>query len=1023
MVASEGLARGNLISELLVRPVARPAGLGSSRNLAAPVNASTVDWPELHQNPTLSGTDPNSSISTANASDLGVAWATDMYGPALDSPAVAYDPLLNETLAYVGTEYGDVVGVNVANGQIVWGTWLGSGVRSSPVVNEGDLFVATYTTPAVYKLNATTGGVDCSYVTKQVIEATPTVDTPPGGVRTLYIGTQGTSVAGPFIALNASNCKLEWQFTGYHTPGTGSWDSASYVVNAAGTPMVLFGTDNPDESIYALNALTGQLLWRFQCDNPPGDWDVGAGVTISPPGANGFAQGVAYATNKIGIAYALNLNNGTLIWETDFDKIAGTTLYSVSTPALDGSNLVLGYASGLFDLNSRTGAEIWNYRDPSRTGSLSSPAIAGAGSDAVVVTGLNGGALEVVSLATGTQLYQYQTGGYITASPAVVGGNIIIASSDSFLYDLSVGGGNDETLPSTTVTSPADVTALPNPNGDQIVYGNATDVVGVARVEVAVQSGGPAGPWWDAANGSWSRGPVDNPATLVAPGAKASSWSFSYPVPNAGGTYSVTAYAVSSAGQSDIVGANTEFNVLYSTSGPNFEVSPSFAAPGETVNVTGGGFADSEIVEISLAGVTIASATASSSGGVPITHVKIPITALFGRSALEAIGDTSGRAASALLTIGNSWDQLGYAAAHTNYEPDNTLLSHLSQFDHNWVHLAWHFDPETAFEGSPVVVDGVAYVGDSSGQLYAVDDHNGGLIWTWTLASGAALNSSPAVDPALGLLFVTDSAGVVHAIATASGNSVWNTTVGGELTAPAYANGEIFVASTTGAVAALSEATGKLSWSVSIGSAITGAPAVDVEAKLVVVGTASGAVEALDLGTGSTAWSYVTGGPVTAAVTIAAGMVFAGSADGNAYALNLTTGARDWSYQTGGAIADSGSYTDQGTTTEGTNEGGVFVIGSNDGDLFVLKASTGALDFSHSYGSAVVGLSTVYGVIIVETASGVISAVRFDSGIDVWNYKTGSTLTSSPLIVDSAIYVAATTGNLYAFTSFGQPPD
>ncbi|MGC2289292.1 MAG: PQQ-binding-like beta-propeller repeat protein [Thermoplasmata archaeon] len=1006
------------------------AGAGCSTGVAAPspnlvklapaANPTADNWPELHLSNNLSGFDPNSTLSTLNASKLGVAWATDIYGPALDSPVVAYDPILNKTLAYIGNEYGDVEAVNVANGQIIWGNWLGSGIRSTPLVNDGDLYVATFQTPAIYKLNATTGAVECSRVTTQTIEATPTIATPPGGVRTLYIGTQGTSVNGPFLAINAANCTLEWQFSDYHTPGTGSWDSASYGVSASGVPMVLFGSDDPDSSVYALNALTGQLLWRFQCYNPNnGDWDVAAGVLISSPGVNGFAQGVAYTTNKIGRAYALDLNNGTLIWETNFNALAGVVKIARSTPALDGVNLVFGFHDGLFDLNALTGAEIWHYNDTTQTESISSPAIAGRGSDAVVVTGDIAGAVNVVSLATGTSLYQYQTGGYITASPAIVGGNIIIASSDGFLYDFAVGGGNAQTLPATTISYPRDSSSLANPDGNESVAGNATDSTGVTAVEVAVQSGGGTGPWWDAATGAWDPGPVNNLATLAAPGAKLSSWSFSYPVPKAGGTYEVTAYAVASSGQSDIVGADSGFSVLFSTQGANIQVSPSFAAPGATVVVSGGGFADSEAVNISLAGQTITKATATDTGALPSTNVKIPTTAAFDRSSLKATGVTSGKTAAVALVIGNSWDQLGYDPAHTGFEPNDTILNFLISFDRKWVHLAWHFDPGTAFSAAPAVVDGVAYLGDTTGQLYAVDIHNGGLLWTWTLASGAALNGSPAVDPALGLVFVTGQDGSLNAISTTTGLTVWSVSVGGELTPPAYVDGEIYVASTLGTVDALTESTGALTWSVSLGSAITGAPAVDPTEKRLVVGTSNGDILALNLTTGASTWTFAAGGAVTAAVTVAAETVFAGSANGNVYALSELTGAKLWSYLTGGPITDTGAYTTKGNGADGAE----LVIGSHDGNLYFLSATTGVLNYDISYGSPIVGVATAYGVVVLETASGVISSDRTFGPHELWVYKTHAPLTSSPVIVDGAIYVAAHNGNLYAFTTYGQAPE
>lgn len=54
------------------------------------------------------------------------------------------------------------------------------------------------------------------------------------------------------------------------------------------------GSSDPDDSVYALDARTGTVIWRFQTLVVGADIDAGAGPTISPPGTNGFAHGVVY---------------------------------------------------------------------------------------------------------------------------------------------------------------------------------------------------------------------------------------------------------------------------------------------------------------------------------------------------------------------------------------------------------------------------------------------------------------------------------------------------------------------------------------------------------------------------------------------------------------------------------------------------------------------------------------------------------------------------------------------------------
>jgi eukaryotic-like serine/threonine-protein kinase len=1010
--APNGHASGTTGSGRPIGPIFQPTVLKSSN----------YDWPELHQNPLLTGFASWSSLSSLNASQLGVAWATNVYGTVLDSPVVEYDPILGETLAYVGTETGNVVAVNVANGQIVWGIWLGSPVRSSPLVNGGSLYIGTDTTAKFYKINATTGAIDCTLLSPDPFEATPTFATPPGGVPTVFFPSLDEgSTSAPFLAINAGNCSLEWKFSGYNQEA-GSWSSTSYVVNAAGIPMVLFGTDNPDSSVYALNALTGTLLWRFQCYNPPGaDFDVAAGIAISPPGKNGFAQGVAYVVNKADRAYALDLNNGTLRWETNFDTLAGNTSgVARSTPALDGVNVIFGFQNGLFDLNYTTGAQIWQYHDPTDTESLAAPAIAGGHGHGIVITGDVGGSLDVLTVTGGRQLYTYSTGSYIIASPAVSGGNIVIATGSGYLYDFAVGGSNQPVLPTTSVTSPAQGSSNPNPNGNLVISGTATDPVAVAAVDVAIQSDGNGGPWWDAASGTWSPGPIDNLAKLASLGATSTSWTLDLPVPAAGGTFEVFANAASSAGEHDVVGAQASFGVNYTTTGPRLLASSEYVAPGAALTVSGGGFGASEKVVVSLRGKTVATLTTLSSGALPSTRVVVPSNTPFGLTSLVAVGKTSGRTSSAAIIVANSWDQLGYDAGHTGYEPNDRTLNYLiAAGQTNWIQTAWHFNPGAPLETSPAVVDGVAYVADTAGSLYALDTFNGGLLWNFTLASHASIEGSPAVDLGRGLVFIGAGDGTVDAVHLSNGTLAWSTSVGGNVFAPVLGNGEVYVTTSAGTVAALSETHGTSTWSVTLASSVASAPAVNLSVDLLAVGESNGKVVALNTTSGATLWSYTTGGAVTASPTVSVGSVFVGSADHYEYALNQNTGALLWSFNTGGVVADTGALSDQ-HTVNGVLE---LIVGTSAGRLFGLQASNGAKLFTNHIGSAVIGVAAMDGIAVLESSNGNLTAVRTYEDDTTWTYQTSAGLDTAPAMVDGTVYVSAEDGNLYAFTVNGDPPE
>jgi outer membrane protein assembly factor BamB len=997
---------------------AGPLPLSSIGGAATTLSASSAyDWAEFHGGPSLDGYTANTTLSASNAGSLGVAWSTNIYGAALDSPVVAYDSTLGETLTYIGTETGNFFAVNVANGQVVWGHWFGAPIRSTPVVQNGSVYVATFSTPAIYRMNASTGGVQCDLISPMPTEGTPLVVTPPGGVRTLYIGTNDAATSeGPLVAMNADTCAKEWEFSGYNQT-SGSWDAAAYGVDQAGTPLVIFGSADPDSSIYALNAVTGAEVWRYQSYNP-GAYDIGAGPALSLPGTNGFAGGVVYIPSKYGIMYALNFTTGQRIWQTDFNAIAGVTEGGRSSPALVGTNLVFGYNGGMFDLSALNGSVNWQFQDASHTEVLSSPAIAGPAGHELVVAGDLAGRVNVVDLSNGSLLYHYQTGGYITASPALSDGTILIASSDGFLYAFRTGGGNDATLPTTDVTSPGSYVTLSNPSGNLTIRGTASDPVGVGSVTVALQSDQPAGSWWSRTADAWESGPVTSSAHLTAPGASSTNWSLSVPIPLAGGVFQLTANAASVAGPSDIHGPTVDFTVLASTKGAHIKASPADIGPGANVTITGGGFGKSEEVTLSFNGVVLRMTNSSATGSVPSTKVEIPTKTTFGLGAIVAVGAVTNRSAAAAVTVTNNWDQFGFNAGHTGFAPnDPTLFNHVDVGEASWLDLAWHFASGAAFDASPVVANEVAYVADTDGHLYALDIRNGGLLWTWALPSGAAVYVSPVVDTVLGLVFVAASDGSLTAVSVSSGTTVWTTSVSGNLSAPVYADGELYLSSSSGVVAEVSESTGALVWSTTLASPSESTPALDTAQRLLVLGETNGEIVALSNASGKQSWTFAAGGAVDGTVTVAQGSVFAGSTNDQVYCLKETTGKLIWSFTAGGAVTSAGVYLTQGGTG-----GSEFFVGASNGDVYALQASKGTLKFFLDWKSPVVGLAGIDGVVVGETHAGTIYGMRAYTNLQTWKFSTGDVLASSPVIVDGTVFLTAENGNLYAFTAYGQAP-
>ena len=532
------------------------ATVGGASTAGGAASASQYRWPLFHDDPQLTGTSADPGLSTASAGNLGVRWMANLGASTLSSPMVAYNVALGKTLVFVGNEAGYFTAYDQATGLPVWSVQTGAPVRSSPLAEGGSVWVAPNRAFRLYKLNAATGAVECSAPTPMglIVDATPTIATPPGGEPTVYIGVNDAGRKnGPLEAVKESDCTVDFTSAPEPLPGTGgSWDPISYGVDARGEGLVFFGTADPDSAVYAIDAITGKLVWRFAVLNPaPGTYDVGAGVTVSLPGVNGFADGVAYVASKYGIMYALDLTTGAPIWQYNFgvvDKLnpAG----GISTAALSGRSLVFGTAGGVDMLNAITGAPIWRYQTGDTQDVVSSVAVVGPAANRVVAFTTLTGRAEVLSLASGARLYSYQTANYMVTSPADVNGNLVVTSADGYLYDFAPGGGNGP-APSTAATSPADGSTVPNPSGDIVISGNASGS-SVAGVTVAVQRNGAAGQWWDSSTKSWTAAPYPNPATVASRGASSSTWKVSVPVPAEGANLEAFASAVDASGVADV---------------------------------------------------------------------------------------------------------------------------------------------------------------------------------------------------------------------------------------------------------------------------------------------------------------------------------------------------------------------------------------------------------------------------------------------------------------------------------------
>jgi eukaryotic-like serine/threonine-protein kinase len=176
-----------------------------------------------------------------------------------------------------------------------------------------------------------------------------------------------------------------------------------------------------------------------------------------------------------------------------------------------------------------------------------------------------------------------------------------------------------------------------------------------------------------------------------------------------------------------------------------------------------------------------------------------------------------------------------------------------------------------------------------------------GLV-TKILASYAAMHSSPVL--ANGVLYVGSQDGTLFAVQESTGQTLWTYKVSSWVdSTPAVVNNMVYFGSNDGYFYALNAHTGQKVWSYNVTYPIRSSPAV-VDGK-VYFGCEDYKVYCLRADTGKKVWVKATNGSVTSSPTMVNGVLFVGSADGNLYGIDARHGHQRLRIDTGKIVSCS----------------------------------------------------------------------------------------------------------------------
>lgn len=398
------------------------------------------------------------------------------------------------------------------------------------------------------------------------------------------------------------------------------------------------------------------------------------------------------------------------------------------------------------------------------------------------------------------------------------------------------------------------------------------------------------------------------------------------------------------------------------------------------------------------------------------------------------------------------WVRHGHDLANTRAVPDETALDPTTVAD---LAPAWEVDDILGVTGTPAVVDGVAYVGDWTGHLRALDAETGDQVWVHELGDGY-VGGSVAVDDTQVVVGTFDARLV--AVDRATGEPLWEASVDDHPKAvvfgsPVLVDGVVVVGvgsfevfapgdppTFRGSVVALDAATGEEVWRFWLtkgdateapGVSIWSSPAVDTERGVLYVGTGqayalpaparSDALLALDLRTGEEVWTtqFTSGDAWT--ITDPSGLDADVGAAPNLFEADGTdaVGVGDKAGAYRALDRDTGEILWERQLTEGGAQGGVMAsaavadstvyVASNDGGrdavLAALDADTGEERWRSDVGAHVTGPVTwANGVLYLADDSGRIAAYDADGGAQLWAHEVPFPAAGGVAVVDGTIY-------------------
>jgi eukaryotic-like serine/threonine-protein kinase len=316
----------------------------------------------------------------------------------------------------------------------------------------------------------------------------------------------------------------------------------------------------------------------------------------------------------------------------------------------------------------------------------------------------------------------------------------------------------------------------------------------------------------------------------------------------------------------------------------------------------------------------------------------------------------------------------------------------------NEIKPVWAFQCEDELRGTPVLHNGVVYIGCYDNNLYALSASSGEFQWKYPADGGIV--SRPAVFE--DAIYFGSEDHRLHAVSIRTGKLLWSYYTEGRIrSSPRVSDNHIFFGSDDTFLHAVNMATNREAWKVETGSEVRSSPAIVNE--IIYFGNEVGDFFALDY-RGNIKWRFKAKRNITSSPCVHNDVVYFTSLDSHLYALDAKSGWLIWRFRMNKPSIVSPVAVDN-----------LVIAGSSDGHIYAVEARAAREVWRFKTEHQVNGSPVVYkDCVYCGSVDGYLYCIEYKTGRLRWKFETKGPITGTPLVYDDIVYVGSHDHFIYA---------